>query len=204
MTTLTLTGADADTYIKSSAATSNYGSASDFWIGEDNGNTNYVMRCLMKFNKLSDGTIPAYAIIDSATLSLYAITDASSNARTLRVYRSLRAWVVNQVTWNIWATGSNWATAGGFGATDCEQTDCGSLALSATETINQYKVIPMSASLIQEIVAGTVANNGFLLKVDTELDDAYKYNSSEAASNKPVLNVTYHIGGRQFQVIMVG
>lgn len=189
MTTQTLSPS-IDTYIGSDATSTNYGSATILRIGESN-NTTATRRSLLKFAP----TIVPNAVVTASTLSLYAITDYSSNARTLRIFRLKRDWVVNQATWNIYSTGNNWQTAGGFGANDCEQTDIGSINLSASEAVNAYKNISLNLAESQEILRGTWTNYGFLAKVDTEANDMYDYNSNDAANNKPVWTLTYTIYG---------
>lgn len=197
-TLTTYTGAK----LRSDAATTNYNfatiAAASGALGESNAATS-TNRWLLKWAALSDGTIPRGAIVSAASIFIYANSDLATNARTLRVFRQKRAWNVTQCTWNIYSTGNNWGTAGGFHADDCEQTDCGSKALGAAETLNQYKEIPLTAALVQEIIAGSFANNGFLLKVDTETDDAYRYNCSVAnETDLPYLTVTYTLSGAGF------
>lgn len=195
--------ASSDTYITSANPTTNYGTSTVFDIGE-NGAAVSVERTLIKWDALSDGTIPSGATILSASLAIYATTDYSTNVRTMRVYRQKRAWVETQATWNIYSTGNNWGAQGGFDATDCEQTDIGSLELSASESLNEFKTITLTPSAIQEIVNGTWANNGFLIKMDTETNDMYRYASSDngTAENRPKLTVTWTIrGGVQIIII---
>ena len=171
--------ATIDTFIYSYAATTNYSTDVGLYVGEVSGVTGAIGRSLIKWNQLSDGTIPSNAVITSCVLSIAPYDDRSASATTLRVFRTKRAWVDNQATWNIYSTGNNWQTAGGFGADDCEQTDIGNIAVSATETLLAFKDITLTTSAIQEIVSGTWTNNGFLIKTDLELDDCYFYASSD-------------------------
>jgi hypothetical protein len=177
-----------DSFIASNTATTNYGTNATLYIGESNSAAS-VARALIKFDLSS---IPDHAHILSATLSLWNYADAANNARTLRAFRQLRAWTEAGVTWNRYDGSNDWQTAGGFGASDCEQTDCGSLALSATEAAGE-KIITLDTAKIQEMVAGAFVNNGFLLKVDTEGDDQYAYRSSDyaTAADRPKLTVVY-------------
>ena len=179
-----------DTFLHRDTATTNYGTNTSLFIGNNGGGTN-TYRTLIKFAGLSDGTVPQSSNIISATLSLYCYAEASGNARTLRVYRSKRVWVEAQATWNIYSTGNNWATAGGFGADDCEQTDIGSRDFSATEATGAYKDWSLTAAAVQEMVRGTWTNNGLLIKADTENTDRYAFYSSDNADNKPKLTVVY-------------
>lgn len=196
--------ASYDTSLQSNAATTNRNGDTPNYVGESNAAAS-MLRTLMKWVQLSDGTIPANAIIDSAVMSIYFTNDYSSNARTLRVYRPKRAWVSNQATWNIYSTGNSWATAGGFGADDCEQTGIGSINLTAAEALNEFKNIALTASKIQEYVSGAWTNNGFLLKMDTETDDMYAFAAIEdgTESHRPKLTITWHLPGGGTQVIII-
>lgn len=197
MATVTL-NPTADAPIRSNSPTSNFGN-DNLVVGELNDQTGYVRRSLLRF----DIPLVSNAIVQSATLRLYQNTDYSSNARDFRVYRLLRAWVENQVTWNVYSTGNSWQTAGGFGANDCEQTAIGTRTMSASEATG-YKEWALDTAAIQGMMRGTFTNNGFLVKADTEANDAYEYNSREDASNKPELVIVYELGGRQFQAVIIG
>ncbi|MBA2704915.1 MAG: DNRLRE domain-containing protein [Blastocatellia bacterium] len=192
-TTLTLqpdATAGLDTMLYAGAATTNYGTLSVIAIGEPNDAVG-AARGLYKFDLSS---IPSGATISSATLSLYAETDRANNAGTYRVFRQKRAWVEAQASWNVYSTGNSWGAAGGFDATDCEQTDIGSLSLTASETLNVFKDWTLTASAIQEMITGgTFTNNGFLIKTDAEADDAYNFTSSDGATagNRPKLVIVY-------------
>jgi hypothetical protein len=189
--------AGIDTCMNSTSSTFNYGTYNQLLIGDANVENN-PYRSLIKFDLSS---IPSSATITSATLSLYALTDFSSNARTLRVYRTKRAWVegtraaaadspATGATWVRYDTTNNWQTAGGFGANDCEQTDVGSRAFTASETLNQFKDISLTVPTTR---ADMDLGNGWLLKMDTESDDRYDFASSDnaTAANRPKLVVIY-------------
>jgi hypothetical protein len=177
-----------DTLMQSDNPTTNYGTSTTLNVGEHNAATS-KNRTLIFFDLSS---IPANATINSATLSLWQVSESSSNARTLRVYRDLRSWSESQATWNIFSTGNNWGTAGGFNASDAEQTDIGSCAFTATEA-NGEKQWTLTASAIQEMVSGAFANNGFVIKADTETDDLFRFRSSDdsTAAERPKLVIDY-------------
>lgn len=192
MTTLTLQPdgtAGVDTSITSGAPTTNNGTATTLNLGDRNDQVN-ARRVLIKFDL---STLPSDATITSAVLSLFCITDFSSNARTYRVYRLKRAWVESQATWNIYSTGNNWSTAGGFHVDDCEQTDIGSRAFSATETLNQFKDFALTPTTKADLDLG----NGWLIKADTETDDGYNFDSSDGATagQRPKLVIEYTEAG---------
>ena len=177
-----------DTYLRSDNTTGNYETATSIFIGGSNTSTN-VYRSLFKFD-LSG--IPTKSKIVSATLSLYVDGDYSNNEIIIRVYRLKRNVIYTQATWNSYATGSDWATAGGFGADDCEQTDIGSRTMSATEA-NGYKDFELTPAAVEAWIAGTFTNNGFFLKADTETDDAYRVTTenNEKTAQHPKLRIVY-------------
>jgi hypothetical protein len=187
-----------DTQVNSFAPTTNYGTGTDFRVGNETNVDNPTFRGLLKFD-FSKGTNPPTrgATVSSATLYLTQTGEDSVNNRTLRVYRLKRAWVEAQATWNVYSTGNNWSTAGGFHADDCEQTDIGSKALSSTEA-NGEKTITLTAAAVQEMIWGDFANNGFLLKMDTEADDRYTFGAAghATATSRPKLVVEYILGGQ--------
>ena len=187
--------ANIDSYIGANQATTNYGSATEIRIGEHSAITGEIYRGLLKFDGLSDGTIRPNSTINSCVLYLYKYGDISGVIRYNDVYRLKRAWVGSEVTWNVWKTGSNWSSAGGFHADDCEQTRIGRRINSAGEG-NGFKDWTLDNAAIQEIVAGTWANNGFLIRTDAETNDGYQYYSSNYAVNaalRPYLYVNWTI-----------
>lgn len=176
--------AGLDTYLQSSTPTTNRGGNTVFYVGELTSGAD-TLRTLIKFD-LSG--IPASEVCTSATLSLWHTLNDASNTRTMRVYRQLRDWVETQATWNIWKTSNNWATAGGFNAADCEQTDIGSRSFVAAEA-NGEKQWTLTASKIEEMYDGAFTNNGFMIKNDTEANDAHEFRSSDSgtAGERPKL-----------------
>ena len=187
--------AGMDTMIVNNAATTNYGTNAVVNVGENNTTTD-VCRGLVKFDLTS---IPATAVLDSVELKLKVAQDLSSNARTLKVFRLKRAWVEAEATWNVYSTGNSWSTAGGFHADDCESTEIGSKALSATEAVDSVVTVVLTPRNKADLDLG----NGYLLKMDTETDDLYGYHSSDHAtgSYRPQLVVKYHLLGNS--VILV-
>lgn len=200
MTAVTLQPGVADTYINSANVNTNNNGATINRVGESNA-TSDIRRTLMKFDL---SAIPAAVNILSATLSMYLSTDESSNARDFKVYRLKRNWAEAQVTWNIYSTGNNWQTAGGFGADDCEQTDIGSRAMTANESAD-WKDWTLTPAKITEMVDGTWANYGFLIKADTESNDCYRFYSRNYAvdtSLRPKLALSYELRGFLQHVVL--
>lgn len=176
-----------DTYINSAAATTNYGTTTSMTVGTVS--SAYYYGGLIKFDLSS---ISSSAEVSSAVLTLYV--SSYSGTPTIAVYRQKRAWVEAQATWNIYSTGNDWATAGGFGSADCEQTDIGSKIVSAIESID----IVLTASSVEAMCGGTptFANNGFLLKESevSGLEWAVIVSSDHTgATLRPKLTIQYSV-----------
>jgi len=175
----------ADTYIGDTFPTTNSDGNGSLGVGERTGGA-VVTRFVIKFDLSS---LPDNILISSAVLSLKIQQDLSDNARSFKIYRLKKAFVASQATWNIYSTGNNWTTAGGFNAADCEQTAIGSADMTATETIDTVK----DFALTPTTKSGLDLGNGWLIKADTESDDAWQFYSSDnaTASYRPKLVITY-------------
>ncbi len=178
-------------------STVNFGVNVFLGIGESNLADNYAYRTLIKFNLTS---LPDSAIIASATLGLYYNAQEASANCLARVYRQKRAWLegtrnlaidnpATGATWNRYDTTNNWQTAGGFGANDCEQVGIGSLTLATTDTLNAFDNWALTPTTKSALDLG----NGWMLKGDTELNNAYFFASSDntTPANRPTLTVEY-------------
>lgn len=196
MATLTLQPDETsgwDTFIDSGNTTTNYGTGATIGVGDRVVNTD-VYRTLIKFDL---NEIPKNSTITSATLSLWVSADQSNNARTFRAYRQKKAWREGRATWAQYALVSNWTTAGGFDAADCEQTDIGTASLGSGEVAGTEIQFSLTASKVEEWVNDTFANNGLLIKADTEVNDCYDFHSSSSATSgyRPKLVVVYEPSG---------
>lgn len=195
MGVLTVQGSGVtDNFMTSSGPTTQDGSNVDVVVGPLFGSPNYY-RGLVKFDISS---IPSNATIISAILTLWTSTDFSDRAGVVEVYRVLQAWVENESTWNIYATGHNWATAGCDNTTtDREASNIGTVSVAGPITINTQKDITLDVSKIQEMISGGgFTNNGFLLKNSNESDwngghVFHSTNYAGDATKTPKLVVTY-------------
>lgn len=185
--TITLTPVDGTGFIVESSPTTNYGSYNTT-LGERNDQGNQKKRYVTRFDLSS----LAGKTITEATLKVYINSDFSSNGRTARVYRVKRPWVGSQVTWNSYSTGNNWQTGGATGTNDIDTTELGSRYFTSSESLNAYKEFSLNISKMQEIVDGTFPDDGLLLKMDTEADDAYYGPRSvdETYGNRLVISYT--------------
>jgi hypothetical protein len=182
-----------DSYIFSSSKHGNFGAVSIMGVGEDNTLNNRIARSLIKFDLSS---IPANATITSANLSLWTSADLSSNDRVIRVYRLKVPFNETQVTWSRAISGVSWQTAGASGSNDRESTDIGFVTILNNEALNVEKQIVLTPSRIQELVNGTIVNNGFIIVADSEQNDRFDYHASDAslATQRPKLVIQYTVG----------
>jgi len=183
-------GAALDAYLVSSTPDTNFGPNTSVGAGEANLAVSTV-RGLLKFDL---SALPASAEILSAVLSLFLFTNVAANARTFRIFRAKRAWVASQATWNEWSAGQAWQTAGGFGANDCEQTDIGSRSIPAADAVDTEHAFTLTAAAVQAWLSGAFANNGLLLKADTETDEQHFWYSGDyvtVPALRPKLVITY-------------
>ena len=182
----------------------NWGVTAGFYVGKV---STYNMRGLLQFDISG---LPDDAVISSTVLSFYLEAENSANIRTQRVFRLKREWVegtrdeaednpATGATWQRYDTTNSWQTAGGFGANDCEQTDIGSVSLSASESVG-WKDISITATSKTDLDYGLEnAGNatGWLIKKDTEIGDRHNFTSSDGATaaNRPKLVVNYTLPG---------
>lgn len=187
--------AGIDTRIVDTDANGNYGTADKVVIGKYS--TTSTSRALIKFDLSS---IPSSATIISATLSFYVKADNATASDTISVYRTKRNWVETQATWNIYSTGNNWGTAGGLGADDYDSTVWGTVAVSASESVDAEKAISLSISEFTKSINGTYSNYGWIVKTAEGGNSQYDYHSSSGltAGTRPKLVVEYTVGTYSF------
>ena len=169
-TSLHTVTADRDTYVdQTNATTSTGGTGTTMNVQSRNSNRN--QRALVGFTL---PTKPAACSVVTATLKLNAPTVADSG-RTLEASQILPSatWSETAVTWN----------------TQPATTGTAATTTSATG-LRSWTV----TSQVQAMYGSTNANNGFMIKDQTESSSSAKtqtYSTREAASNKPVLEVTF-------------
>lgn len=178
-----------DNYIVSDVATTNLGTSATLSCGESNTGAS-TRRILIKFDFSS---ITAPVLVGNAALSLWQFSEESSNARDFKIYRQKRDWVETQSTWNIWKTSNNWSTAGGFHSDDCEQTAICSLNLGSAEGAGEKQWREWTLTSLDDMISGAWTNNGFMIKADTESNDAQFFRSSDygTAGERPRMLMFY-------------
>lgn len=155
-----------------------------FQVGEFNGGS-ILARGLVKHDLSS---LAGHSIASATLLMTDDGTDLTDNTRTMRVYRLKRAWTTN-VSWTTYDGSNNWQAAGGFGADDCEQTDIGSISMPNPPSSGVIS-ISLTPGAIQEMANGTFANNGFLIKMDTETNDMHSFTLGAATNVNQLVIVT--------------
>lgn len=161
----------ADAEIRENAPDTNYGSATTMQVLSRS--TNRDRRILVQFNLSS---IPPGAIINSATLELYAT--AGGTNRIYDLHRLLGSWTESTVTWN--------------NAPSITGTPDSSI--STGTTINAWKVWDVT-SIVQGWHNGTYSNYGVLIKDRNEEGSnvGWTFATKEYATTnqRPILRVNY-------------
>ena len=153
-----------DTYLRSTAATTNFDSQ-NLRVGFT-ASGSVVSRTLMHFD-ITQASIPAGSTIVSAYLRLWA-TQADSAGAAATIKRLTNAsWVENQATWNVYSTGNNWA--GGAGADSDTSTPhvTFNLPTQASDSTNRVIITGMK-TLIDDAIASRSSQLHMLIKQDTE------------------------------------
>ena len=198
--TITTLYPDYDLTIYSASSTSNLSSstATALWIGEDDTASDEVGRGLFWFDMSS---IPVTDVITTAKLRLYITADYCTNARTWGVHRVLRAWVFEEATWEEYSSGNSWGSPGGNGVGDLESTGIGTCAFGTSDT--GWKEFDIEPDRIKEMVTGAFTNNGFHVRVNSEVDDQYEIDRY-FGTYPPELYLIHGTSGRSFQSIVIG
>lgn len=185
-----------DTFINAGDATQNYATTVYVAVGENNTSTS-TYRTLIKFDVSS---IPKSALLVSATLSVWTALDLSSTTRNYKLFRVKRDWVEAEATWNVWSTGNNWGTGGCSNTTtDYDTTVWATKSFGsaiADDTQMDFVFDATGLTELKKFIDGTYTNYGWMIKADTETDDAYRLHSSSSATAgyRPRLVIEYIVG----------
>ena len=168
----------SDTYISKSAPTINYGSAGTVTIS---GPSTAPKRGLLRFDI---SAVPLSCKVKSAALVLN-ITDSAQNGYW--IYEMKRNWSETQATWNQYATGLNWQTAGAGGANDRGTVGFGTLFGSGLKTT------VINANYIQQAITAKIPVNFFILF--DQYTDSLGFSSKNAttASQRPKLEIVCEV-----------
>ncbi|MCK4613196.1 MAG: DNRLRE domain-containing protein, partial [Thermoplasmata archaeon] len=177
----TIQPSSADSYMYKWLSGANYGTDGYIYISPWSG---YEKRGIVTFDLSS---IPSGAQVTSAILYLHEYS-TQGTARTIGVHRVTSSWTEGGITWNSRDGTNNWGTAGGdFISTATEQK---SISWTGVLKWDTWDV----TSDVTAFVSGTYSNYGWIVKDENEGAGAnyyWQFNSKEAASNQPKLQVTY-------------
>ncbi len=180
-----------DTYIVENNTTANNNASAVLYCRDK---TSYRRIPVTEFTMPSD---PGTNTVTDVVL-YYGLNTTNTANRIVGAYQILRTdWAYNQATWNIYKTGSNWTTAGAFGA----GTDYNSSVLD-TQVINGA-----SGDYFGWVLMGTGSTNPLTLDWDDDVDVVIRhtsytndlnyiyFNSSNAPTTIPYVEITYEAGG---------
>jgi hypothetical protein len=191
----TVLSPSSDTYINSTAATSNLDSSTVLILGEEWAGTTAARIALFTF----DTSTLAGKTIYSADLWLYRTSNNANNmtiGMILTARRILRAYVPTEVTYNVYSTGNNWTTAGAKGdGTDRALIKHGSAPLGASSVdVDQWAVLPL-AMLVKESLDASETTLRFAVGLENLNgdQDAMSFASLEhaTAALRPTLRIQH-------------
>lgn len=175
-----------DTHISQNNTTTNYATATTLLVdGDDPGGSGRDKRGLLKWDV---SAIPSTKTVTAASITV-TVSDVSSQA--YEVYQLKRTWSETGPTWNNFASGTAWQTAGADGADDRSTTVLGSITAGSS---GNYTIALNSSgvALVQGWVNGSIANQGVMV-MDAANSNGLDFRSSEysTATSRPKLTVTY-------------
>lgn len=175
-----------DTMLKQGSATSNFGTGTTLEVDGDDG-SGVDKSILLKWDT---STIPTSAMATSATLT-FKVVDTTASAYQL--YQVKQNWAETQATWNIFATGSNWQTAGAFGANDRGTTVLGTAGPATSGTFYTITLNTAGLAIVQGWINNPISNFGLIIG-NASNTDGLDFSSSEVTTltDRPKLTVIYH------------
>jgi hypothetical protein len=117
---------------------------------------------------------------------------SKSGLDNYEIYRINRAWIENEVTWNVYASGQNWEIEGANGMGDRDSTVLGNigapLAGELTISLNSTGI-----EVVQSWVNDPGSNNGLIFLDYINASDGLDLSSRETSivSERPKLTITY-------------
>lgn len=181
-----------DVWLEQAAATTNRGTVTPLNVDSrrTDSDPNTGAWAILKWDLTA---IPAGASVESATLSL----DVSniSTAGPYDLYASLRPWNETQATWNNYATGQAWQTAGGTGALDRGTVVLGSIPSATATGVKDIALNAAGLAQLEAWIGDPASNNGFFIYNPNNLDGIQVVSREHAtATRHPKLTVSYSTG----------
>ncbi len=145
---------------------------------------------LLRFDLTS---LPTYAAVYSATLSLYSQSRTNISPLSVGAYQVLRPWVENESTWYLAATGNRWAFPGCNGlSTDRMNTPVATTTVAAVASWFAFDL----TYLVRAWVADAETNSGVIIKTASGPQVEYALVSGDYLSVpnlRPKLHVLYSL-----------
>jgi hypothetical protein len=140
-----------DAHIQEAAPTTNLGAATTIRV---QATAAAKIRSLLTFDLSSLGAI---TVASNVTLDLFHVAMSGSNFLA-GLSRITQAWIEAEVTWNIYSTGNNWATAGGDFTATGQVTGITIPAGSSAD-------LRISGSLLRDLVQDAIDNQSGILDI---------------------------------------
>ena len=132
-------------------------------------------------------SIQSGSLVESVDI-VVNITNTSSG--DYEIYESLRAWVEDEATWNVYASGQSWAVAGAGGAADRGNTALGAVTGSSTGPAT-ISLNANGIAVVQSWIDNPSSNHGFVIQDYINHSNGLGFSSREAPqSERPELVVT--------------
>jgi hypothetical protein len=132
--------------------------------------------------------IPVGSTIKSASITLNVV-DASESE--YQVYALNRDWSEEQVTWNFYGSGSEWAESGADGSADRSNVVLGTFRAPSLGN-HMFTLNAAGVATLQDWVDHPSNNHGTIL-LNPDAVDGIDFSCSEATTiaDRPMLNITY-------------
>ena len=201
---------DAFIFGVSSYVNTNYGSNAQFRVTAWDVPNNDIRNGLLSFSGISN--LPSSITVDSATIHLYLESENNSTSggvtsNHIETRRLLRDWVESQATWNDYATGSAWSTAGGTSDGNDRVSSLSMHKLENDMPTSQYRVFGGArlAQDVEDFAAGTNSNYGWHFQNLNAYDSSINYfvednytSSDGSDGQRPYLRVEYSSNDLQY------
>jgi len=132
--------------------------------------------------------IPSSAKITYAELQCYLIANLGTTSGTYSAHRITKSWVGSYVTREQRTSTANWSTIGGDFEASASAATPFELAASEPYGWKTWNFTQLGVTNLQNMVAGTTANYGWLLKNSENANRAHGF---EYSGIKPKLTVYY-------------
>lgn len=184
------TGGVADTWIWGGNVNNNYDGSSMYCTDKAG---EYVSKILLDFDITA---IPTNATVTAVSIKLNLKTNtyAPGDSSGIDLYNEVNAFVENQATWNVYATGISWTGTHGQGSKLDDGPDEGNFTdASATGAYYTWS----SASLISDVQSNIGGHARYILIPDTQTTYSLQfYDTAEANDSvEPYMSVTYTLPG---------